>query len=290
VSGPAAPHADLVVVDPGPLCTVQDLGRPGFGRLAVGRSGAFDRAALRLGNRLLGNDEGAAGLEAVLVGPTVRATRGLFACITGAAGPLWLDDRPVDRGAPVWLAAGATLRVGPATRGLRSYLAVRGGLDVPPTLGSASSDTLSGLGPPALRAGDRLDVAGAAVASVRVDHVPVPGPPDPVVLHVILGPDDDLVAAAGLDVLLGTTFTVAPASNRVGLRLSGCAVPRPAADGLPSAPLVRGAVQLPPDGQPVIMGPDHPVTGGYPVPVVVADADTDVCGQLRPGAHVRFRA
>lgn len=282
--------AALEVVDPGPLCLVQDLGRPGLGRVAVGRSGAFDRAALRLANRLVGNDEGAAGLEALVRGPTLRARRPALVAVTGAAGPVTIDGRPADRGSPLWLSAGATLAVGPATHGLRAYVAVRGGLDVPRALGSAARDTLSGLGPDPLRAGDRLALGAAGPGAALVDHVPPVARADEVtVLRVVIGPDDDVVGAVGIAALLATTFTVAPASDRVGLRLTGPPVPRPDRREVPSAPLVRGAIQVPPDGRPVVMGPDHPVTGGYPVAAVVVDSDTDRCGQVRPGDRVSFR-
>jgi biotin-dependent carboxylase-like uncharacterized protein len=283
MSGPA-----LEVLDPGALCTVQDLGRPGLGRLAVGPSGAFDRGALRLANRLVGNDEGAAALEAVLVGPRLRALRATSVCVTGALGPLTVDGHPVDRGSPIALHAGQVLEVGPAARGLRAYVAVRGGVAVRPVLGSASTDTLSGLGPPPLRATDVVAAGTRVRGPVSVDHVPLRRHPDRLVLRVVLGPDDDRVGPAGLATLLGATFAVGADSNRVGLRLDGPAVTRLDGSELPSAPTVRGALQVPPDGRPVLLGPDHPVTGGYPVAAVVVDDDLDGCAQLRPGDFVAF--
>lgn len=282
--------AVLAVVDPGLLCLVEDLGRPGLGRVAVGRSGAFDRSALRLANRLVGNDEGAAALEAVGSGPTLRALRPALVAVTGASGPVTVDGRPADRGSPLWLTAGDELVVGPATGGLRAYIAVRGGLDLPRVLGSAARDTLSGLGPDPLRPGDALAVGPSGESPVAVDHVPPAPPGDGVtVLRVVLGPDDDVIGAPGVAALLTTTFAVAPDSDRVGVRLTGPPVPLPPVGVMASAALVRGAIQLPPDGRPVVMGPDHPVTGGYPVVAVVVDADTDRCGQVRPGDRVTFR-
>jgi allophanate hydrolase subunit 2 len=195
----------LEVVDPGALTTVQDLGRPGYGRVAVGRSGAFDRDALALANRLVGNPEGAAGLEAVLAGPVLRALRPVLVAVAGAPGPLTVAGRPADRGSPLGVGTGEVLVVGPASAGVRAYVAVRGGLAVPHVLGSAATDTLSGLGPAPLAAGDLLVAGPAGAGAVHVDHVAVSPPADPTVLRVIPGPDDDRVGAAGLATLLGST-------------------------------------------------------------------------------------
>ena len=192
----------LEVLDPGVLTLVEDLGRPGWAHVGVGRSGAADGGALRLANRLVANDEGAAGLEVLLGGLRLRAVGDVTVALAGATGPAWLDGRPVGHEAVLELRSGAELRLGTVTSGLRTYVAVRGGIDVPPVLGSRSTDQLAGLGPAPLRAGDVLAVGPAPAGWPVVDLAPVPPPPDRVELPVVPGPHADwfvdvLAAVAG---------------------------------------------------------------------------------------------
>ena len=283
--------ASLEVVAPGPLTTVQDLGRPGHASWGVGASGAADRRSLRLANRLVGNDEGAAGLEVTLGGLRLRASADVVVALTGAPADARAGDVDVPPNAVVQLRAGDELRLGRATAGLRTYLAVRGGLDVPPVLGSRSTDVLSNLGPPVLAVGQLLPVGPVPTRYPLVDAAPVCAPPGgEVVLGVRLGPRNDWFTAAGIDTLLSTRWEVTPDSNRVGMRLSGEPLERVSDGELPSEGVVRGALQVPPTGLPTLFLADHPVTGGYPVVAVVLDADTDVAAQLRPGQGLRFRA
>ncbi|WP_426593128.1 biotin-dependent carboxyltransferase family protein [Cellulomonas sp. McL0617] len=277
----------IQVLEPGVLTLVQDLGRPGWAHVGVGRAGAADAGSLRLGNRLVANDDGAASLEVLLGGLRVRVLYDSTLAVTGAPGPVWVDGTPVAHNAVLELAAGAELRVGTSPVGLRSYVAVRGGIDVPPVLGSRSTDQLTGLGPPPLAAGDVLPVGPAPDRWPVVELAPEHSWPTHVVLPVQPGPQADWFDD-GLAVLFAHEFTVTPATNRVALRLSGTAVPRHEHRELPSAGLVPGAVQIPPDGQPVVFGVDHPVTGGYPVLAVVRGRALDRLGQVRPGEHVRF--
>jgi biotin-dependent carboxylase-like uncharacterized protein len=268
----------IEVVDPGPLATVQDEGRAGHAALGVARSGAFDRAALRLANRLVGNSGGCAAIEVTLGGLHVRLTASATIALTGAVCP----------GAPDWgvavsLPAGTHVRLGRPNSGLRSYLAVRGGVTVAPVLGSRSTDTLSGLGPPPLRAGDRLPVGTATDAPV-VGASAAPGPRP--ALRIRFGPRDDWFTAAARDLLLGAEWAVRHESNRIGVRLAGPALERSVPGELASEPTLPGALQVPTDGQPILFGPDAPVTGGYPVIAVVIDLDP--AAQLRPGDAVRF--
>jgi biotin-dependent carboxylase-like uncharacterized protein len=275
----------LTVLTPGPLTTVQDTGRPGQGALGIGRSGACDRASAALANRLLGNDPGAAVLEATLGGLALRADADLFVVTTGArcAGA---DAH----NAPVRLAAGAELRLGPAASGLRTYVGVRGGIAVEPVLGSRSTDLLSGLGPPAVSAGDVLPVGTAADPLPGVDLAPVADPAGgEVTVRVLPGPRADWFADTALPSLTGTAWTVTGESNRIGLRLDGPPLERVRTGELASEGMVRGALQVPPSGLPVLFLADAPVTGGYPVLAYVADEDVDRCGQLRPGQALRFR-
>ncbi len=171
--------------------------------------------------------------------------------------------------------------------GLRSYLAVRGGFDVTPVLGSRSTDVLSGIGPAPLRARDLLPVGAHPAAQPALDLAPV-RPPAPAPLRVLPGPQLDWLADP--DALVRTAWRVDVASDRVGMRLTGPPLVHvDPARQLPSAGLVRGAIQVPPSGLPVVFGPDHPVTGGYPVAGVLLDADADGGAQLRPGEQVRLR-
>jgi len=280
----------LDVVRAGPLTTVQDLGRPRLARLGVPQSGAFDRGALRRANRLVGNRVDAAGLECVLGGLSLRARRHVMVVVTGADVPIDVDGSSVERGEPVLLAPGATLRLGTARAGLRAYVGVRGGVAAPHELGSASTDLLSHLGPPPLADDDVLATADAVLSDPVVDHAPEPALPHDPVLRVRLGPRADHLTESGVATLLGTPWTVSPRSDRVGLRLEGPALERAETGELASEPTVRGAVQVPPDGRPVVFGPDHPTTGGYPVVAVVTHDFLDVLAQLRPGDAVRFAA
>jgi biotin-dependent carboxylase-like uncharacterized protein len=280
----------LTVLTPGPLTTVQDGGRTGWASIGVPRSGAADRPAAALANRLVGNQPSAAVLEVTAGGLRVRAGRTVLVALTGAPAPLTVDGRAAPLNAPVTLHPGAELQLGMPAVGLRSYLAVRGGLDVPEVLGSRSTDTLSGLGPAPVRAGDVLPIGGLAADEPIVDVAAVPPPAYRPVLRVLPGPRRDWLEPAAWTTLLSAEWTVTADSNRVGLRLSGPRLSRAIDDELPSEGLVPGALQVPPDGAPVLFLADHPVTGGYPVLAVVATADLPAVAQLRPGDTVGFRA
>ena len=283
----------IEVVTAGPRALVEDLGRPGWAQYGVGPSGVFDRGALRLANRLVGNREESAGLEALGGGLVLRALTAALVAVTGADGPLEVRSpegavRAAGRRAPVHLAAGEEITLGRPTAGLRSCVAVRGGIAAHRTFGSASTDTLAGLGPAPLRPGDRLAVGSDGIRHPHVDHAPERPRSGP--LRVVPGPRDDWFVDGALDVLIGTEWVVSPQSDRIGVRLHGPALARRAGRGeLPSEPVVTGALQVPPDGRPVLLGPDRPTTGGYPVIGVVVDDDLDLAAQLRPGDGLRFR-
>ncbi|WP_305852307.1 biotin-dependent carboxyltransferase family protein [Blastococcus sp. PRF04-17] len=279
----------LTVLATGPRATVQDRGRRGWASIGVTASGAADRAAADLANRLVGNAPAAAVVEATAGGLRVRAERTLLVAVTGAPAGVRVDGRPAPFDAPLPLAAGRVLDLQLPPVGLRTYLAVRGGVDVPPVLGSRSTDTLSGLGPAPLRAGDRLPVGDLAAGEPFVDVAPVRQPSSSPVLAVLPGPRRDWLEPAAWDALTRQPWEVTADSNRVGLRLSGPALARARTGELPSEGLVPGAVQVPPDGAPVLFLVDHPVTGGYPVLAVVTSADLSAAAQLRPGDTVRFR-
>jgi biotin-dependent carboxylase-like uncharacterized protein len=276
----------FVVDEAGLGSSLQDHGRPGNGHLGVGPSGAFDRDALRQVNTLLGNAPGAAAIE-TYGALTLLAGAPHVIAVTGAVGPALLDGRPVPHGRAVPVTAGQRLTIGPATTGLRVYLGVSGGFVARAELGSSSSDTLSGLGPPPLAAGQALET-GAGRAIPAVDDIPPLIRSGGVDVDVVLGPRDDWFTAASVRLLLETAWTLSAASDRVGLRLDGPVLDRSVLAELPSEPLVRGSIQVTTAGQPVVFGPDHPVTGGYPVIAVVVDSHTDRLAQVRPGDVVRL--
>ncbi|MBT2407308.1 MULTISPECIES: biotin-dependent carboxyltransferase family protein [unclassified Streptomyces] len=284
---------DLLVLRAGALTTVQDRGRPGYAHLGVPRSGALDAAAHALANRLLGNPADAATLETTLDGVALRTSAPVTVAVTGAPCAVRASGRAVAWGAPVWLPAGAELEVGRAESGLRSYVAVRGGFGVPPVLGSRATDLLSGLGPAVLTAGAVLPVGRPGPDPVSgVDVLAVPGPPSELVLPVRLGPRADWFTPGSLAGLWRSGYRVSAMSNRIGLRTeAGPPLIRARGGELPSEGMVLGAVQVPPDGLPVVFLADHPVTGGYPVVGVIPPGPPlDAAAQARPGVAVRFVA
>lgn len=276
----------LVVEQPGSGSSLQDRGRPGNGHLGVSPSGAFDRDALRQVNALVGNAPGAAAIE-TYGGVVLRAEQLHVVAVTGGVGPVLLDGRPVPHGRAVPVAAGQRLVVGPATTGLRTYVGVAGGLLGRPELGSHSFDSLSGLGPPPPVAGDVLAV-GSAGPVPALDDVPPLIRSGGLDVDVVLGPRDDWFTDDAVRLLLDAAWTISSTSSRIGLRLEGPALERRSGRELPSEPVVRGSVQVAADGLPVVFGPDHPVTGGYPVIAVVVDAHTDRLAQARPGDVLRM--
>ncbi len=269
-------------------CVIEDLGRPGWGHLAISESGAWDRRSHRLAQRLVGNDENAAGLECVAGGLHLRALEPLTVAITGAPGPAWISradtDIAVSTHIPLYLAAGESLRIGMPTSGLRRYVAIRGGIQAMSMFDSRSTDTLSGLGPAPLDAGAHLHFGQATHEVPGIDAMA----PDPVSSDAAMIPTANwsLLHPATREHLASGSFHMSAASDRVGIRLVG-----PAAQWLPDArvtalsrPMIRGAIQMPPDGQPVVFGPDHPATGGYPIIGVLADPDAPA--QWAPGVTV----
>lgn len=274
----------------GPLGTVQDTGRTGYASLGVGTSGAADAASAALANRLVGNVPEAAVLE-LSFGATLAFRRPARVTVTGALCEVSRDGRGEGMNAPFYVHAGQRLVVGPAAVGLRTYVAVRGGFAVEPTLESRSTDVLSGLGPPPLDTGTVLPVGDAyGGPPPAVDVAPVPAPSaDELVVRLVPGPRDDWFTSDALTTLCTAPYTVTADSNRVGVRLDGPALARSRDGELPSEGMVTGSVQVPSGGKPIVFLADHPVTGGYPVIGVVLAADLPVLAQARPGQVVRFR-
>ncbi len=295
---PAAAAPGMLVVRPGPLATVQDMGRPGHQAAGVPVAGAADRQSLWVANRLVGNEAGAAALEVTLMGFEAEALIDLAVAVGGPALGAEVDGRPVPPGQSVLLRRGARLRIGGGPAGLRAYVAVSGGIAVPPVLGSRSTDLLGGLGGfqgRALRAGDVLpvgrpaappgDLAGRRAAA----EVLVPCP-ETVMLRCVPGPEDDAFSAGAAAFFFSGEFAVDQRSDRQGLRLQGPAVP-PDRSRLPSAPTCEGAVQVPPAGGPVLLLAGCQTTGGYPRLATVIGPDVPLAAQARPGrTRLRFRA
>jgi len=275
----------------GPLATVQDLGRQGWFDSGVGQAGAADRGSLRLANRLVGNPENFAAIEVLLGGLALRADGHLTVAVTGAPAPATVDGTPVGHASVLELDEGQVLRLGSASTGLRSYVAVRGGIDVAKVLGSRSRDTLSGIGPDPLAIGTQLPVGPPPRTLPTVEFAPVPRRPELLTIRACPGPRADWFTDP--DQLFRGSWIVSSDTDRVGARLDRLVGPplvRSVTRELPSEGVALGSVQVPPSGQPVVFLADHPITGGYPVIAVVLDADVDRVAQARPGEKLVFVA
>src|SRR5712692_9067769 len=283
----------IQVQEPGLFTTVQDLGREGFGPMGVSASGAADAISLRLGNRLVGNAEGAAGLEMTLLGGTFVFPEGALLALTGADFGTTLEGIPVERWSSFEAKAEQTLRLGPTRSGARSYLCIRGGVEAKLFLGSASTHILSGLGGHdgrALRKGDVLNI-GAASGSIRKRRLTarVLKEMQPrKVLRVTDGPQSDWFPETAKKIFYDSTYRVAEESNRMGIRLQGAAMPAPAGGEMISEGVSLGAVQVPEGGRPIILFVEQQTTGGYPKIANVISADFHSLGQLRPRDEIRF--
>jgi antagonist of KipI len=286
----------LEVIEPGLLTTIQDDGRPGWTHLGVPGGGACDRSSLATANLLAGNEPGAAALEMTLVGGTYRATAPVRIGLAGAdlGGQIRETGRRLSPGRAHDLAAGSTIAFPGLTdiaAGTRAYLALPGGIDVPEVLGSRSTAlgaAFGGLDGRPLRSGDIIGAAGSERAQPQGHSAIWPADPDE------LDPDRDppirIVGGpwSGAETLVGRAWRVGPGSDRVGLRLDGEPIELAAGPGLPSFGVLPGAIQVPPDGVPIVLLADAQTTGGYPVVGVAIAADMPRLAQLRAGAEVRF--
>lgn len=275
----------LTVLAAGVLTTVQDRGRPGLAHLGVPRAGALDLPAAALAQRLVGNEPDAALLEVTLGGLALRSDTGVWIAVTGASAPLTIGGEARGHHRPEWAPAGAVVALGTPASGVRTYLAVSGGIDVVPVLGSRSTDTLAWVGPPRIQPGDLLPTG----LSREPRPVDVPVARRSAGLRVSPGPRADWFAPGAPAQLTAARWTVGPASDRIGLRLDGPPLPRVRDGELASEGMVLGSVQVPPDGRPIVFLADHPPTGGYPVIAVVDPDDLWQCAQARPGEAVSFR-
>ena len=279
----------LEILKTGPLALVEDLGRPGLAHMGVTRSGAADRRSHTLANRLVANPNEHATIEVTFGGFSARVRGGDVAiAVTGADADPSVNGVAIGTNSIHYAHDGQVISLGAPHSGLRSYLAVRGGIDAAPVLGSRSYDVMSAIGPRPLQPGDILSIGEHSTDFPELDQAPVASIADDLLeLKVVPGPRDDWFTRP--DVLVRADWVATDRSDRVGMRLTGPRLVHRWPDRqLPSEGATRGAIQVPPNGLPVILGPDHPVTGGYPVIGVVADDDIDKVAQLRPGQHVRF--
>jgi len=305
--------ATIQVQEPGLFTTVQDLGREGFGPLGVSPSGAADAISLRIGNRLVGNAEGAAGLEMTLLGGTLVFPEGALLALTGSDFGATLDGKPVELWTSFEARAGQALRLGPTRSGARCYVCVRGGIEVKLFLGSASTHILSGLGGHegrALRKGDVLNIGatggrgpeGTGRSACSTGGIRASGTLRKrrlaarvleqlslrKVLRVTPGPQSDWFPEASQRLFYGSTYRVAEESNRMGLRLEGAPIPAPPGGEMISEGVALGAIQVPEGGQPIVLFVEQQTTGGYPKIANVISADFRSLGQLRPRDEIRF--
>lgn len=290
--------AHVEVVQPGGMTTVQDLGRLGLMHLGVTPGGALDRRAAVLANRLVGNDPGAAVIEGTAVGPTLWFSGSTVIAVTGAAFGPELDGVPIPMWEPVLVEAGSTLRFAQAARpgrGWRCMIAIAGGVQTAAVLGSRSTDTfgnVGGLDGGPLRSGDRLPIAvvgGDVSRRMRLrltGAIPRVSSASP--MRIVLGPQDGWFSDEGIAALVSSPYAVTTRSDRMGLRLSGSAIERSTTADMLSEGIAAGAIQVPPDGQPIVLLPPRQTVGGYPKIATVIGADLDRLGQLAPGDVIRF--
>lgn len=287
------PTPTLVVIQSGPFSTLQDLGRRGRGHQGVARSGAFDQRSHRLANRLVGNDVTSASLE-ILFGPCeLAATDHVVVAVTGTHAQVTITSsdgatRHEGVNSAFLLRAGQRLLVGVPSEGLRTYLSVRGGFDVPPVLGSRSFDSLGLIGPSPLKLDATLTIGTHIVDEAWFETVPLRQTAEDSLVDLRLGPRHDWLSDEALATIADMRWTIDAASNRTGVRFAGPKLFR-RDDELASEAMIPGAVQLPLSGLPIVLGPDGGTTGGYPVIGVVPQSGLDHLAQRRPGDRVGFR-
>jgi antagonist of KipI len=275
------------------LTTVQDLGRWGHQDRGVPVAGPMDSYSHRLANRLVENDEAAAALEVTLTGPEIEAEGPVVCAVAGARFEVYVNGSPVDAGGPFEVPAGGRLRLGARSAGARATLAVRGGFDVPETLGSRATSIVGRMGPfggRPLAPGDVLPVGSATPSPARWAGRAAVMPDGGARVRVILGPHDSMFTSDAIATLLGSRFIVTPQSNRMGFRMRG-PVLQHAGDGqILSDATPLGSIQVPPSGEPILLMADRQTTGGYPKIATVISADVSMAGQLAPGDWIEFAA
>ncbi|HXD98351.1 MAG TPA: biotin-dependent carboxyltransferase family protein [Candidatus Acidoferrum sp.] len=282
------------VVDPGPQTTVQDLGRFGQLRYGIPPSGPVDVRAFVIANRLAGNADGAAGLECTLMGPRVTVETACAMAVTGADAPVTINGNAAEPWTTLALSPGDTVRVAAARAGVRIYVAFSGGLDVPPALGSRATylrGRLGGVEGRALRRDDALRLFPAPVPTPRrVAPAEIPAFETEPEIRVVLGPQADRFTAEGIAAFLAGPYEMLPQSDRMGARLKGPRIAHARGHDIISDGIALGSIQVPGDGQPIVLLVDRQSTGGYTKIATVGSFDIGRIGQVKPGQRVRFRA
>jgi biotin-dependent carboxylase-like uncharacterized protein len=291
----------LLVLDPGALSTVQDLGRPGHGSIGVAPSGAMDPLALRVANLCVGNDEGVAGIEFTMSGPSIAFEQESVVALTGSrfrarvlrAVTGTAFERDVDAPDAPWdesflVRAGETLEIGKTTEGARSYLAVRGGVDVEPFLGSRCTQVAAGIGGRVLKQGDRLAVGSPRVTSTRRSRKITSPYQREQAVRALRGPQAGAFTARALERFFSEPFGVSTRADRTGIRLDCTPLERSGSADIDPEGVVTGAVQVPADGVPIVLCNDRPATGGYGKIAVVFAADMRLVAHAKPGDTLRF--
>ncbi|HMC77241.1 MAG TPA: biotin-dependent carboxyltransferase family protein [Vicinamibacterales bacterium] len=285
------PGRSFTVLKPGMMTTVQDLGRAGYQGLGVPVSGPMDAYSHRLANAVLGNDSMAAALEITLLGPELLAEGDLTCAIAGAEIEVTVDGTTAPRHQPFMVPSGSRLRCGARARGTRITLAVRGGFDVPSTLGSRATHLVSRMGPfggRSLRAGDVLPVGHPAADRDVVTGTPLRLPDGGAQVRVLPAVHRERFTDDAWGLLVGARYTVSPQSNRMGYRLDGPALSHAAAADILSEAMPLGAIQVPASGQPILLMAERQTTGGYATIANVITADLPIAGQLAPGDWIAF--
>jgi biotin-dependent carboxylase-like uncharacterized protein len=286
--------ASVRVITPGLLTTIQDCGRWGWQSRGVSVAGPMDPYSHRLGNALVCNDSDAAVLEMTLVGPSMEFDDERIVSVTGADFDLTVDGRAAPVSAPFVVPAGAVLRIGARCRGARAYLAIAGGIAVPPVLESRSThlpSAMGGLDGRPLRPGDRLPLGekrGRTPFSWKKGYGPFSVPDGRATVRILPGPQLDRFASDALDILQSAPYVLDANSNRMGFRLRGPTLRHVGGAEMLSDATPMGAIQVPADGQPIVLMADRQTTGGYPNIATVISADIGLVGQLAPGDSISF--
>lgn len=288
----------FAVLEGGALTTIQDLGRPGCLRYGIPPSGPVDLASFVLGNRLVGNPDSAAALECTLIGPRLEMRGASVIAVTGAEMPVTVNDGEIPRWAAVPVGAGDVIKLGPARRGVRAYVAFAGGVDVPLVLGSRATylrGTLGGFQGRQLKKGDPVNLCPPTSAtgpprSRRVRPEVIPTWQDEVEVRVVLGPQADRFAPEGIDTFLSAPYAMTPQADRMGARLKGPAIAHTRGHDIISDGIPLGGIQVTGDGQPIILLVDRQSTGGYTKVATVCSFDVGRVGQAQPGQRLRFKA
>ena len=290
---PERSRRSLLIHEPGPLTTIQDLGRPGYLRVGIPESGPVDRDAFVLANRLVGNADEAAGLECTVMGPRLEFTDERVVAVTGADLPVALNGAEAPRWEGFRVKAGDVLKLGAARTGVRAYVAISGGIDTPPALGSRATyvrGQLGGLGGRRLEKGDGVPLGrprAARLGRVRAERVPdYAGEPE---IRVVLGPQDDRFTERGIAAFLDGPYEMSPQSDRMGARLRGPLIEHACGHDIISDGIPLGGIQVVGDGQPIVLLVDRQSTGGYTKIATVCSFDIARVGQVKPGQRLRFR-